>query len=345
MMRTIATVAMAEYDRWYIVAHSQGTVVAFNGLMETPYAWPGNFDSETWYALRNRGFGGPGNVVPSGGPTMPRRPVWAPPDEIAYRTRIFSRFRGLLTLGSPLEKFATIWPARVPISRLRAFRQNTAWINVFDPLDPISGVLKAFDNHPDEVCPAPVNVGYTSYWLLLLAHLRYVTWTRRGCMGDGVAQWLLTDNQQTITSGHGRFNPGSGQSWRRTAAAWAWWFLAFALLAVVGGCTVHATKSWLATLVPSQCPAETAVCGWVVAAWQLLSGIGDWLVAAWHWIDPWPTGRDALAVVAFGIAGTLSVGAISNWFLFRAGEDPEAPSIAGAALPDPDPKAPSLPPW
>lgn len=36
------------YPRWYILAHSQGTVVAFNGLMETAYAWPGYLDERRW---------------------------------------------------------------------------------------------------------------------------------------------------------------------------------------------------------------------------------------------------------------------------------------------------------
>src|SRR5690349_9290961 len=33
MVRGIADVACAGYQRWYVLAHSQGTVVAFNGLM------------------------------------------------------------------------------------------------------------------------------------------------------------------------------------------------------------------------------------------------------------------------------------------------------------------------
>jgi hypothetical protein len=43
MIRAIADVACNRYNRWYVLAHSQGAVVAFNGLMETAYAWPGLF--------------------------------------------------------------------------------------------------------------------------------------------------------------------------------------------------------------------------------------------------------------------------------------------------------------
>ena len=63
-------------------------------------------------------------------PIMPRRPGWVATDEIAYRSRIFRRFRGCLTYGSPLEKFAGLWPALVPINRERIFRPNIPWLNI-----------------------------------------------------------------------------------------------------------------------------------------------------------------------------------------------------------------------
>ena len=48
--------------------------------------------------------------------TMPRRPGWLAPTDIAYRSVIFKHLAGILTYGSPLEKFAGLWPALVPIS-------------------------------------------------------------------------------------------------------------------------------------------------------------------------------------------------------------------------------------
>ncbi len=124
MIRAIADVACNNYDRWYILAHSQGSVVAFNGLMETAYAWPGYLEKDRWDRLCQSGLAGPAlpTLVPPQGRVMPRRPVWAADDDIAYRRRIFARFRGLLTYGSPLEKFAGLWPALVPISREPVFQ-------------------------------------------------------------------------------------------------------------------------------------------------------------------------------------------------------------------------------
>ena len=232
MIRTIAKVALANYDRWYIIAHSQGTVAAFNGLMETPYAWPGYFTREEWEEMRASGLCGDGIVPPLPNPTMPRRPVWAGPDEVAYRARIFGRFRGLLTLGSPLEKFAAIWPARVPISRLPAFRENTVWINVLDPLDPVSGLLRAYRGHPTALCPPPQDVGYAAASILLLAHLRYLTRTARGYLSDGIVHWLLTGDSRHVTTGLGRFAPYNARYRRRRALA---------VLVVVRG--IHAPRA------------------------------------------------------------------------------------------------------
>jgi hypothetical protein len=233
MIRAIADVACNDYDRWYVLAHSQGGVVAFNGLMETAYAWPGYLDERRWQRLRARDMAGPrraaGDVPePEIKPTMPRRPGWARPDSIAYRSRILSRFRGMLTYGCPLEKFAGIWPAVVPISREPAFVPGTPWLNVLDPTDPVSGRLLAFEKQPETCCPRPVNIGYGASWWLLLSHLKYLTRRRGGRdLATAVCRWLL-DGTFAFQDHKARgwrcgafFTPGygSGQAWLRTIIA------------------------------------------------------------------------------------------------------------------------------
>jgi pimeloyl-ACP methyl ester carboxylesterase len=197
MIRTIADVGEKKYNRWYIVAHSLGTVVAFNGLMELPEAWPGYFDRERWKRFCINGFAGPARPDYDVTAEMPRRPIWADRD-VAYRSRIFSRFCGFLTLGSPLAKFAAIWPARVPIANLRAFRPHTEWLNVYDPLDPVSGSLDEFRGRDPTCCPSPVPIGYRADWRLLLSHLRYLTCRPETCLADGVARWLIDGQPDQI---------------------------------------------------------------------------------------------------------------------------------------------------
>jgi hypothetical protein len=48
MVRTMVDVAAAGYDRWYILAHSLGSIVAWNGVMETERALPNYLDRERW---------------------------------------------------------------------------------------------------------------------------------------------------------------------------------------------------------------------------------------------------------------------------------------------------------
>ena len=330
MIRTIAKVALANYDRWYIIAHSQGTVAAFNGLMETPYAWPGYFDLEDWRKLCAARLCGDGVVPPLPEPTMPHRPVWAGPNEVAYRARIFCRFRGILTLGSPLEKFAAIWPARVPISRLPAFRENTVWINVLDPLDPVSGVLRAYRGHPTALCPPPQDVGYAASSILLLAHLRYLTRTARGYLSDGVAHWLLTGDTTGITAAAGSFAPYDARYRRRGALALLWWFGGFTILALAASWTVRGI--WMWWMAP-RCDCTLPPPGTIAR-----------LVALCEWLFQPASLYCASVVFAVSVIVTAVVGIISP-HVFRANEDPPPPDTEGGPMDDVDPDPPRLEPW
>ena len=197
MIRTICDVASNKtYQRWYILAHSQGSVVAFNGLMEPGSGWIGYLDEARLKTLRNE------HMVRNGPldkcPLTPARPLWSHDGEAVDRTRIFDRFAGMLTYGSPLEKFAAIWPGRVPVFQEAAFAPHTRWINAFDPLDAVSGVIHTWDDIPSAFCPVVENIGYKSSPILLLGHIKYLdcppaspkdTYGKR--LADRVSCWLL----------------------------------------------------------------------------------------------------------------------------------------------------------
>jgi hypothetical protein len=253
MLRAIADVACNDYDDWFVLAHSLGSVVAFNGLMEPSWSWPGYFDEQDWNRLRthNPPFAGPhaASWRPPSGPMVPDRPPWSG-TEVAYRRRIFSKFRGMLTYGCPLEKFAAIWPARVPISRVAAFSDNVVWVNAFDPLDPVSGVLTSFSEQPARCCPAPINVGYATSPILLYGHLLYLTGapspTPNGSpdLVTAVARWITgrmpapgqidgTGRDNRIPSR--QFGNGDTKFHIRRAAAKVSWCVLFLLLIALGG--------------------------------------------------------------------------------------------------------------
>jgi hypothetical protein len=244
MVRTIADVALAEYDRWYILAHSLGSVVAFNGLMEPAYALPHYLDHARWRRLLMAKLAGPADrpeetVVPDGRPMMPPRPIWVSDGEVVYRRKLFSRFAGLLTYGSPLDKFAAIWPARVPLNKdAQVFPSDAVWINVFDPTDPVSAPLKAYGTPrmPGEL--HPTNIGVPTSWLFLSGHLAYLKRKRNpnalelqadraaagDTLADRVARWLVEERSPAEKPwGEGWYEPKSFARGFRSMVAALWW--------------------------------------------------------------------------------------------------------------------------
>jgi len=205
MIRTLADVSVANYDRWYICAHSLGSVVAQNGLMENAHALPNYLDEKRWQRLNACGLAGLSregrDVVGKHRPMIPSRPAWLPWEGVVYRDKLFKHFRGLLTYGSPLDKFAAIWPDRVRINvKEKAFHPKAEWINVFDPTDPVAANLDAFSENKSDL--KPVNHGYAAYWVLLYSHLRYMTGRRdkNDRLSDRLAEWILSGKKFSLPS-------------------------------------------------------------------------------------------------------------------------------------------------
>lgn len=275
MIRVIAQAARADYQRWYIIAHSLGTVVAYNGLMESAYAWPGYFDEATWNELVKARMAGPARAgwrLPEG-QTLPARPVWCAENAIAYRSRIFEKLHGVLMMGTPLEKFATLWPGRVPISAEPAFRDGTRWLSIYDPIDPVSGILRAFTEDKPGCLPSPETIGYAANPVLLISHIRYLTWLPGGStLADGVAHWLVTGERTRITAEMGPrwFAPyaGADQTARsrrhrtRSCWAWRWWMLAVFVLTIAGALSLPVL--WGASVSA------------ITAAWKFIGGAALW---------------------------------------------------------------------
>jgi hypothetical protein len=178
-------VAMAErdYDRWYLLGHSQGSVLAFNAVQETEWCLPNYLQPAQAERLRKTALWTHAPYIPpphSHAPDldhmMPRRPVWLERDEGVSREHLFARFRGLLTYGSPLDKFATLWPRIVSLNKQRdVFPHQADWVNLWDATDPIGACLTAFSD-PDTAWPkgGPANVHVRASPLFLYSHIRYL---------------------------------------------------------------------------------------------------------------------------------------------------------------------------
>ena len=139
---------------------------------------------------------------------MPNRPVWVDDRGIINRDVLFERFRGVLTYGSPLERFCALWSVMVPINLHEdAFPAHAEWVNVYDPTDPVATWISDFDPlpvppaRPNRTKLAPHNFPCRSSPILLLSHICYLTTSRlsslrivddeRHLLVNLVADWLV----------------------------------------------------------------------------------------------------------------------------------------------------------
>lgn len=211
----VAMGANEKLDRWYVVAHSQGTVLAYNGLTEIGHALPNYLTQAQWDALpqdlksdkgtRRR----PSDEI---GSMMPARPPWLAEEDIISRPKLFAKLNGFLTYGSPLNKFAGLWPRVVATATDvgpenapgNPFPDDCRWINLQAPQDPVAGTLSAYARSADPTAHEPGQ--YTprletieTVWGFdyLLAHIRYFMGTESfdasagATMRRRVMRWLV----------------------------------------------------------------------------------------------------------------------------------------------------------
>jgi hypothetical protein len=206
MVRGMVDVAANSYDRWYILAHSLGTIVAWNGLMEVEEALPNYLDQKRWNDLATSPLRGTASHnIHNVDRMMPNRPVWLGPRDIINRDALFANFRGILTYGSPLERFCALWSAMVPINTTEdPFREGAEWVNAYDPTDPVGTWISDYDPEsvarPGHTTLKPHNFPCNASPILLYSHLRYLRKPKLGAphsddyLVNQVARWLVTGN-------------------------------------------------------------------------------------------------------------------------------------------------------
>jgi hypothetical protein len=262
LLRVFVDVYRAKYDRWYVLAHSLGTVVAWNGLMETAHALPNYLSEATRAALADDPVLGNLQKSRPVDDMMPARPVWIDDDQEAIdRKKLFEGLRGFVTYGSPLDKFAYLWPQIVNLNKDGAvWSPGFEWINVFEHTDPVSSPLMAFSRQTSPAgSPAPRNMAYKASPWLLLSHLKYLELrTESGKVPDDLfvlrlAHWILKGNEEFPEPGvsdkhwYRTINPAFGLLLR--LPAWTLGTLALVLvIAYVGVPALLAILTWLAGL-------------------------------------------------------------------------------------------------
>ena len=191
MVSAMVKLAGAGHDRWYVAAHSLGSVLAFNALQEPEIALPNYLSEDQWKAvsanLKTTNPYVPPDAKANLDQMMPRRPTWLKDNDGISREALFERLRGFVTYGCPLDKFAALWPKIVPLNRQSAvFPKDSEWINLYDTTDPVGASLEAFsavrahkDAGAQKVVLKPHNIACRASTAFLLSHIRYLTPRRR----------------------------------------------------------------------------------------------------------------------------------------------------------------------
>jgi hypothetical protein len=153
----------------YVVAHSEGTVVAYNSLVQAQM-------------IANGSGGYPDDEFVRASKEHAKLP---PDSDYAWLGKV----RGLVTLGSPLDKHYFIWNSRFRKHQLqRDPEQRIPWLNFYDYNDPVAysleelrtpdrGQKKTDADRMFDLDKAGGDFGFERYPVPGVAHVRY--WTDR----------------------------------------------------------------------------------------------------------------------------------------------------------------------
>jgi hypothetical protein len=242
MVREMVAMPVRGYDRWYILAHSLGTILAYNALMEPDHCLPNYLTEQQWTRVERALRGAPvskGDV----NDMWPRRPVWLEDADAIDRQKLFTHLAGVLTYGSPLELFARIWPSIVLINKApQPFPAHMEWVNVYDPImDPITAKPRSHQSSAPNGSSwrAPIDVSYRASSIFAIAHTRYLSKTGR--LGPAVIDWITRATAFSVPK-HPNFHRVAGAE----RIAWA----ALQILIVAGlmllGASLALKLSWTA---------------------------------------------------------------------------------------------------
>ncbi len=238
MVEEMVAMAEREYDRWYVMAHSLGSIVAVNGLMEPDYLLSNYLRKKHWHRLDKR-F----KAVwrrPDTKDMRPRRPTWLKPHDAIAREELFRKLGGLVTYGSPLHLFVDLWPHIVLVNSKKVFPEDCEWINLYSPFDPVSGALRAFAQlqwdagagHPLPLRSFCLSESRRSF----IAHNRYLDGVKKaGNLGAALGNWWLRGQKVTIVQ---------GSYW----SGWLWSFVQIVVGAAAVGVPAAAEIAVICTL-------------------------------------------------------------------------------------------------
>ncbi len=255
IIQALVKMRLRDYDRWYVMAHSLGSVLALNGLMETEEALPNYLSRELWEKWQSRFQSTSKQSSAALEEMMPNRPPNLEPNDIISRKDLLHNLKGFMTYGSPLSKYAVLWPWLTPLNKDESvFDPKFEWINLYDPFDPIADRTKYFCSKSSNL--SPKNIVYRTAWSFhLLSHVNYLTFRsgRSNLLVTQVASWLLTEDEFHCPP------PGSSIRWPNPFWTQVYITLRILLWWVIGGLV----SCLLSTLVPKTAQVLNTVPEWL----------------------------------------------------------------------------------
>jgi hypothetical protein len=235
-VRRIIEMAERDYDRWYIAAHSLGSVIALKGLMLDGNAFARLITQNKWQDTRLDPY--KTTLVPPSEsyPDQPKCPLWLHPDSAVDMKLLLRGLRGLVTYGSPLETFARTWPAIVLIDRQalqpgQKLSPDFEWLNLHDPVDVVASRLSSFGFADSETkgIMKPKNLQCRSSCCILTAHTSYLKPKSTNLNYRALPAlfwWLMEPNKCfTVSEETGAFLIGKKQAGVRKIFALLQWAL------------------------------------------------------------------------------------------------------------------------
>lgn len=208
----------------YIVAHSEGTVVTYNGLVEAMeysckvLAEPGK-EHEECRRLNMMSFSTGKGTNAVGSEVELEQRLRKQKESAEDVLRWFRQIKGLVTLGSPLDKHYTVWSNRFRGDCLKGMSldplrkgEEIPWFNYWDRSDPVGyGLNKLFEpNESKDGSKEPsdatklfcrkYDLGFSRYPVPGLAHVDY--WKDQGIYQNVIHEvmGLVPDQSETVTS-------------------------------------------------------------------------------------------------------------------------------------------------
>lgn len=181
--------AESDFDAWFVLAHSLGSVISFKTLMFDGAAFARSMSSVRWSHLDPRWK--IKSAIPSEGfVDKPPLPWWLAPNDELNLEQLYDRFGGIVTYGSPIETFSTLWPSIIEINGSRSMRAS--WINLYDRRDFISSPINSMSALSDSL---PItNIETRSHWLIAKSHTNYLNSKGRSAETiQDVIRWFAGD--------------------------------------------------------------------------------------------------------------------------------------------------------